>query len=115
MELASDRGGKLLRTVVISVVLGVGWLCGSSGWAASESGIRTSNEVQAAHKLYVTKCAKCHKLYPPAKYSDKDWQKWMDKMSRKSKLRPEEKEMLERYIEETLRHPAPERTAAKQP
>ncbi len=54
-------------------------------------------------KLYVGKCAKCHKLYDPAKYSDQQWQVWMDKMSRKAKLQPEQTELLSRYTEGSLR------------
>jgi hypothetical protein len=54
-------------------------------------------------KLYVAKCAKCHKFYDPAKYSDPEWQKWMVKMSKKSKLTPEQSEMLSQYIDQTLR------------
>ncbi len=95
---------------VIGVLLFLGVAC---AWAGTEGGIRSSNEVAAARKLYLTKCAKCHKLYPPAQYSDHEWAKWMEKMSRKSKLKPAEKETLIRYIEEAIRHPAPGATAGK--
>jgi hypothetical protein len=63
------------------------------------------DETTAARKLYVAKCAKCHKFYDPAKYSDEEWQKWMAKMSKKSKLTPEQSEVLARYIEDTFRSP----------
>ena len=45
------------------------------------------DETTAARKLYVAKCAKCHKFYDPAKYSDEEWQIWMTKMSKKAKLK----------------------------
>src|SRR6266480_7923912 len=61
------------------------------------------DETSAGRKLYVSKCAKCHKLYDPAKYSEEDWQLWMDKMSKKAKLKSEQKEALSRYIESILR------------
>src|SRR2546422_11135295 len=64
-----------------------------------------SDETAAARKLYVAKCAKCHKLYDPAKYNDEDWHNWMVKMSKKSKLTPEQSEMLSRYIDNTFRSP----------
>jgi hypothetical protein len=60
----------------------------------------------AAQKLYVAKCAKCHKFYDPAKYSDEEWSRWMVKMSRKAKLTPDQESMLSRYIEQTYRTPA---------
>lgn len=56
-------------------------------------------------QLYVNKCAKCHRLYDPAKYSDEKWQMWMGKMSRKAKLSPEQAKSLATYIEEQLRSP----------
>src|SRR5437870_664482 len=77
---------------------------GCTGPAKATDG--PQNETTAARKLYVAKCAKCHKFYDPAKYSDEEWNVWMRKMSKKSKLKPEQEEMLSRYIEETYRSPA---------
>jgi hypothetical protein len=56
-------------------------------------------EETAAEKLYVSKCSKCHKFYDPAKYSDSQWAKWMGKMSKKSKLNPEQQKELSQYIQ----------------
>jgi mono/diheme cytochrome c family protein len=64
-----------------------------------------SNETAAGQKIYVAKCAKCHKFYNPAKYSEADWQMWMTKMSKKSRLKPEQEAALSRYIAENLRRP----------
>ena len=61
------------------------------------------DETSVARRLYVDKCAKCHKFYDPAKYSDAEWHKWMAKMSKKSKLTPEQSEILSRYIDNTFR------------
>src|SRR5438552_1661968 len=65
-------------------------------------------EPTVARKLYIAKCARCHKFYDPAEYSGEKWQMWMGKMSKKAKLKPEQQEMLSRYIESTFR--APEKT-----
>ena len=64
------------------------------------------DETAAARKLYVAKCAKCHKFYDPKKYSDEEWHKWMRKMSKKSKLTPEQEALLSQYIDETYRMPS---------
>ena len=64
---------------------------------------------EAGRKLYVAKCAKCHKLYDPAKYSDPEWSKWMAKMTKKAKLTPEQSSLLAAYINENLRHTGPSR------
>ena len=55
-------------------------------------------EIASARRLYINKCAKCHKFHNPAKYADEEWRTWMRKMSRKSKLKPEQEELLSRYL-----------------
>jgi hypothetical protein len=64
-----------------------------------------STQTGAGQKLYVAKCAKCHKFYDPAKYSEADWEMWMTKMSKKAKLKPAQEAELSRYISENLRPP----------
>jgi hypothetical protein len=59
----------------------------------------TVKEISAAQKLYVAKCAKCHKFYEPRNYSVTNWSKWMEKMSVKSKLSEEQAGLLTRYLE----------------
>ena len=53
----------------------------------------------AGRKLYTVKCARCHKFYNPANYSDAKWREWMDKMSKKAKLKPDQKQILSEYLE----------------
>jgi hypothetical protein len=60
----------------------------------------TLKEVTSARKLYVAKCAKCHKFYEPKNYTDADWEVWMGKMSRRSKLKADQEEALKRYLED---------------
>ena len=94
-----DRSLLLARFFWIWVLV---WaLVGCTG-PASATGAPV-DETAAARKLYVTKCAKCHKFYDPAKYSDEEWKVWMVKMSKKSKLKPEQERSLTRYIDETYR------------
>ena len=60
----------------------------------------TLKEAAAARKVYVAKCAKCHKFYEPKNYTDADWEVWMGKMSRRSKLKADQEEALKRYLED---------------
>ena len=78
-----------------------GWVMAQIVRAVEEAG----DETTVARRLYISKCAKCHKFYDPAKYSDEDWEKWMGKMSKKAKLTPEQAKALSRYIENTFRNP----------
>ena len=58
----------------------------------------SDEEIRLARDLYVAKCAKCHRFYHPADYPEAEWTSWMKKMSRKSKLKPDEEELLSRYL-----------------
>ena len=58
----------------------------------------SEQDVAGGNALYITKCARCHKFYHPADYSDVDWQNWMTKMSRKAKLDPDQDQLLRRYL-----------------
>jgi len=65
---------------------------------ASAAGL-SAQEAGDAARLYTAKCARCHKFYDPAGYSDGEWRSWMVKMSRKAKLKPEQQELLSRYLD----------------
>jgi mono/diheme cytochrome c family protein len=70
-------------------------------------------EIQPARKLYTAKCAKCHKLYDPAGYTTADWDVWMKKMAKKSKLKNEQFNLLTRYVATLRSVRAPEKKAAR--
>jgi len=87
--------------IILLAVFGFGTGCAVPAVAKDLS----SSEHSAGQKLYVAKCAKCHKFYDPAKYSEADWQMWMSKMSKKAKLKPEQEAELSQYISQNLRPP----------
>jgi cytochrome c553 len=58
----------------------------------------SDNEIAQARDLYVAKCAKCHGFHHPAEYTETNWNYWMTKMSRKSKLQADEEQLLSRYL-----------------
>ena len=65
---------------------------------ARSAGLSTE-EIEGARKLYVAKCARCHKFYDPIGYDASEWHSWMIKMSRKARLRPDQEDLLSRYLE----------------
>lgn len=67
---------------------------------AVKAGDLTELEIKKAQKLYVAKCAKCHKLYEPGNYTDAEWQSWMAKMTRKARLKPDQAKLLSRFLDE---------------
>jgi hypothetical protein len=78
-----------------SLLLGVVMLAGGS---RSQGAELSALELKTARKIYVGKCAKCHKLYDPKQYSPEKWNEWMEKMNRKARLKPEQIELLARYL-----------------
>ena len=56
-------------------------------------------EIAAARRLYVAKCARCHKFYDPADYRDAQWHSWMAKMSKKARLKAGQEQLLSRYLQ----------------
>jgi hypothetical protein len=66
--------------------------------SASAAGL-LAQEVSDASKLYVAKCARCHKFYDPAEYSGAEWRSWMIKMNKKAHLKSDQQELLSRYLE----------------
>ena len=86
----------LLSSLVLITALAAG--------TPARAGDLTPIELRDARKLYIAKCARCHKLYDPASYSDKQWNTWMDKMNKKAKLKPDQAALLSQYLA-TLRQP----------
>lgn len=70
-----------------------------AAFRAAGATVLSLEDQAAARRLSNAKCVKCHKFYDPAKYSDAQWQSWMTKMSRKAKLKPNETELLSRYLD----------------
>ena len=75
------------------------------------------NELKEARRLYVSKCARCHKFYEPSSYTGAEWNEWMSKMTRKSKLKPAQAELLARYTERLRQglEPSPATGQRKEP
>jgi mono/diheme cytochrome c family protein len=84
-----------MRLLFQSIALASALVASSISARADEP---SSAELAKARKLYTTKCARCHKLYAPEKYSDEEWQHWMSKMTKKAKLNPDQTELLSQYV-----------------
>jgi len=93
-----------MRPFAIGTVFGLGLALAGCAGPASATDLTTADSSDGK-KLYVAKCAKCHKFYDPANYSDREWEIWMGKMSKKAKLKPEQQVAVSDYIEKVLRAP----------
>ena len=90
------------RSAAGFAITGMIWILAIRPSFAVAAGLAPA-QAQAAQKLYTLKCAKCHKLYDPNGYEQAKWDSWMQKMKKKSKLKPEQFELLSRYIDTNLR------------
>lgn len=60
--------------------------------SAAVAGGLSPEEANAGAKLYAAKCARCHKFYDPASYTEPEWQSWMLKMNRKARLNSDQRD-----------------------
>lgn len=59
----------------------------------------TMENATAGYKLYSEKCASCHHLYQPAKYTIAQWNSILSKMLSKAKVTSEEQQkLIEDYV-----------------
>jgi cytochrome c5 len=65
---------------------------------AGTAQIISEADAAAGRRLYLNKCARCHKFYDPAAYDSEQWDKWMTAMSRKARLKAEERKLLEKFL-----------------
>lgn len=55
-------------------------------------------ELQEGHRIYTTKCTRCHKNFEITGFSESKWKHEIDEMAPKAKLTAVEKEQLTRHI-----------------
>ncbi len=78
----------VLNLLAVATLLGKLW---ASGFSEADR--------KKAKGLYLTKCAKCHKLYDPKLYSDEQWDDWMKKMKKKARLSDEQHALIRQYLD----------------
>jgi len=75
--------------------------CKSALYIPDESQVSSATslqEMKAGRKLYVQKCAGCHTLYLPEKYSKTEWQHFLSEMQVKASVNNSEKELILKYL-----------------
>ena len=59
----------------------------------------TLDTLIAGRKLYVEKCASCHTIYLPEKYTRQEWSFETDRMQVRSGITTDEKKVILKYLE----------------
>ena len=55
-------------------------------------------DLQKGRQIYTTKCNSCHSLVRPERFTPEKWVPWVEKMSKKAKLTPEESKLVLSYL-----------------
>ncbi|MCX6219825.1 MAG: hypothetical protein NTZ69_02410 [Bacteroidia bacterium] len=75
--------------------------CSTSLYIPVESPLiskETLSTLQKGRAIYINKCASCHTLYLPEKYSTTQWKLQTVRMAKKAKLTTQEEELIFRYL-----------------
>jgi cytochrome c5 len=86
---------QAIKTVLVSCLL----LAGCSSPAADPAVISARDGGNEGAKIYTRNCGKCHEFYPPSSYTQAEWDKWMVKMRRKSKLKPADFDRVQEFTQ----------------
>ncbi len=92
---------KLYPVVVIFLLSGLLLACSTSLYVPTENTLyskETVGALQQGRKIYINKCGNCHTLYLPEKYNTSQWRTQTERMAKKAKLNPWEKELILRYL-----------------
>lgn len=66
--------------------------------AYQETATASLSDLQSGKKLYIQKCASCHTLFLPEKYSKAEWQYWLNEMDMKIKMDTVQKNQILKYL-----------------
>jgi hypothetical protein len=86
-----------MQVTMIALVFGL-LLAGCSSPAANRVAPVRDDGSEGA-KIYIRSCGKCHEFYDPSKYTQPQWDKWMVKMRRKSKLKPTDFDRVQEFAQ----------------
>lgn len=92
---------KLKKVTVSAVLTCIIFACNTALYIPKE-GIWTSKEelkeLNLGRTTYIKKCASCHTLYLPEKYSTAAWSSKVHEMSERAKLSKEEEIQIIKYL-----------------
>jgi hypothetical protein len=58
-------------------------------------------DLKTGRETYVNKCASCHQLYLPNKYTEKVWMNNLNEMQVRAKITDHEKQLIYQYLTST--------------
>jgi cytochrome c5 len=79
--------------------ISVGLLLATISSSAADRALASRTGETTGSKIYVRTCSKCHEFYPPSNYTQPEWDKWMVKMRRKSKLKSADFDRVQEFTQ----------------
>jgi cytochrome c2 len=58
----------------------------------------SADQIAQGEALFTSSCARCHKLFEPAKFGAVKWNRVLDRMIPKAKVSTEEGELIRAYV-----------------
>ena len=58
----------------------------------------TQEVLEEGRQKYIDRCGGCHSLHLPAEFTESEWKRAVETMQARAKVRPEEKELILRYL-----------------
>ena len=94
---------KFKFTAVLLIIVLLIYKCSSALYKPGISDAQKSgtpiDTLIAGRQLYIKKCASCHTIYLPQKYTRKEWSFHIDRMHERSGITTEEKNTILKYLE----------------
>ncbi|TRZ66349.1 hypothetical protein D4R20_00705 [bacterium] len=56
------------------------------------------SELKEGREIYIRKCSSCHNLHLPEKYSESEWDHWLEIMAKKAQLTKQEELKVYKYV-----------------
>jgi hypothetical protein len=93
---------KILITLIMAIAFLVFYECAPALYMpatadAQRTGIALDTLIEGRN-LYLKNCASCHNLYPPERFTAKEWNKNVTRMQSKAKINNGQKEMVLKYL-----------------
>lgn len=102
-----------MKSVVVRALLATAALTAGGCVSLEESAPTTATLAAQGHSahgaaleegrnIYITRCAKCHRVYPVRQYSSAEWSDILPEMVAKSKLPPADEAAVRGYVSAVL-------------
>ncbi|MDQ3002423.1 MAG: diheme cytochrome c [Fibrobacterota bacterium] len=67
-------------------------------YAGRNGQVTTVSTLKVGRKLYISRCAECHRLTDPKKLTPADWPEMVERMAENAKINPDQQRAITQYL-----------------